>query len=516
MKNILLLLFMPFFLACQESYNFKKLPEGPINHHLIVVARTEEGIKARGFSKALPANTAIFFNVDKEHKKLTANADGSFMFEMPLKDSHAAFGEFTFDVDGKIFQQVYELKDLNASLAAVAQPAFSMLGDVSDISITPTHALILSSAAAQISKIKIDESFILASKNSETILLNPDPQTALFPRALSASGDHALVSLMGTDELALVGLTNGSVLSKSRLKNSDGSLFLFDLLPPLNVKYPMSADGLSPPSTTINRSFAHNPDQVLALGGDIFIASFVNYFQFADKSAGTDSVVGPGVVALLAIENKQIITKSIIVLPFKNPLFFTPQGDDTLWVICSGAFKEIGDKLTSVDAGIALLAFSHDKKTLGLKHQITLKDFVPGKPALVNDKLILPEAYGKRIAILDESSTGVREIKELTFRHPVGFIFATHWHDDVVFLGEERGTLVAFSLREGFFPFPFKEPIALDPKQDKSVIFAPHKMLFRPDELSTKNGYKPGFSGWVLSQLQNKIVPLDLLKVFGP
>src|SRR6185437_7806044 len=104
MKNLLLLFFLLPLFACKQEYKFKDVTEGPIKTQYIVVAKTNQGIKAKGFKDATPPNTEIEFEIDKEHKKITTNADGSFMFEISLSNSNASKGHFSFKVGDKTIQ----------------------------------------------------------------------------------------------------------------------------------------------------------------------------------------------------------------------------------------------------------------------------------------------------------------------------------------------------------------------------------------------------------------------------
>lgn len=511
MKNLLLLfLLLPLF-ACKQEYKFKDVADGPIKTQYIVVAKTNQGIKARGFKDATPPNTEIDFEIEKTHKKITSNADGSFEFEIPLNDSNLTKGQFSFKVGDKTIQQSFAIRDLESALGAVSKEAFDLPGDINDMAVTKSDALLLSLAGARVDVVKLDESFTLSTKNMKTVSLNPTGSSAPVPRSISAKGSNALVTFGGSHELGLVGIDQTSLLFKSLLKKPSGSLYLFDLDPPLSVKNPISADNTSPPSTKISRSFAHTPQEVMALDDHTFIVSFVNYYQFYDPSAKTNAVVGPGIVALVSIENDQIKTQSILLLPYKNPLFFNQAENNSIWVTCVGVYDTKDGKIISTDAGFVQLQLSNDKKSISQKHQIPLKDFIPAQPALVKGTLIVPESYGQRVALFKEDADqALSNVKELKHHRPLLFRFASHWHDDVVFLGEER-SLIAFSLSsEEFFPFPFKGEIILDKKQGSGVAFAPDKMLFRPSEIHA------GFSAFVLSQMQYRIIPLDLLEIFGP
>lgn len=510
------LLLLLFFAGCTKLYEFKAVPDGPINHQLIVLAQNGNKVQARGFAGAVPPNTTIDFTLGAEQRRLQPKSDGSFALEIPLNDSSVHEGHFSFSIGKKTYSQVYSIKDLDHALATLAKPALVIKEQIDDFLIEGDKALLLSSAAAELSQMKLKDSWVLENNEALHRALNPDGKQALLPGAFAVFEDHALVTLSATHELLLVDLKDGRHISKTRLYDEQGSLYLFTLNPALVVKNPLSADDSSPPSTTISHSFAHSPDQALALSSQRFIVSFSNYYQYNDQNAGTDAVLGPAIVAMLDINAQGLVTKSIITLPFKNPVFINKSKSDELWVTCAGVYYNVGSELKSTLAGLVKLETKNDQ--LRIKHQIALHDFVPGRPAFIEDTIILPEAFGKRVAVFKENSTVAMNDLKVAFYGDFRFINATHWHSDVVFLGEAGGSLIAFSLSEGFFPFPFIKPIPLDSEQSSKVAFMPAKIIFRHQERGHgfDQKFSPGFSALVLSQLQSRIIPLDLLGVFGP
>src|SRR5690606_18814001 len=118
---------------------------------------------------------------------------------------------------------------------------------------------------------------------------------------------------------------------------------------------------------------------------------------------------------------------------------------------------------------------------LSISHQIALTDFTPGEPAVVNNKLIVPHAWGNHLAVIDETATamGTENLKTHAYHRPFSFILAKHWHDDVVFLTTHDGNIVAYSISEGFFPFPFTEPMKLNRAQDKRMAINPMQLFIR-------------------------------------
>jgi hypothetical protein len=518
-KSIIALTALLLLASCKDEPKFKILPTGPIKHQLIVMAKTSRGVRARGFRGATPPNTPVFVEVGSHNNKkenTISDAEGRFDVELTLQES-ASVGDLTFSVDSKHYSETYQIKNLPEAIANVAKKPFSTDNELSYVALNGSSAAILSSNAMLISLHNVDETGRLKKKASSTIGLNPNATANLFPRMVASKGNHALVPFSGSGELALLNLSQGSIADKSRLKDKTGNLYLFENNPALTVKIPLSVDGTSESSTSISKSFAHSPEQIIALDDTTYLASFANYYQFADHTKNDLAVVGKGIVALLKIENNKIRSEAIVELPFKNPRYFMVKNETEIWVSCAGAYRDTNtNPITSDDAGLVKLTLSADKTSLSLSNPIALVDFSPGQPALVGSKLVVPLAYGNKIAVLEENATAFtdNDIKPHPFHRPFSFTLASLWHDDLVFLASSDGSLVVYSLNEGYFPFPFIEPLMLNGDQDKRLMPSPEQLIFRFKDYA--KDYQPGFGAWAVIGGQEKIVPLDLLEIFGP
>ncbi|MCA9508852.1 MAG: hypothetical protein KC505_10570, partial [Myxococcales bacterium] len=224
--------------------------------------------------------------------------------------------------------------------------------------------------------------------------------------------------------------------------------------------------------------------------------------------------VGPGIIALIAIENDSFVTRDIIALPFKNPQYFVAQSNSEVWVSCSGSYHDINSNPAKSDnAGLVKIVISAKQK-LSVSSQITMNNFTPAIPTFIDGKLVVPEAWGNRIAVLEVSATSLKKehIKTHSYHRPFALTLAKHWHDDIVFLISADANLIAYSLKDGFFPFPFVEPIKLNKDQNKKVVINPAQLFIR-DYSET---YVPGYNLWALSPVTNQIYPLDLMEIFGP
>lgn len=510
MKHKIFLLAILLITGCSSKV-FKKLPEGPIDHHLIVVAKVNDGIKAKGFSSSTPKNTSIMCTVGEKSGSAVSNADGS--FELTINDLEAKFVDLIFNVDNKDYVVGYEVKDLSERLGQIAHSPFSIGKEIDFLSFIDKKALILSSNAASISIVDISDQWILSDKIKSSVLLNPDGKTNIGARMVEALGDKALVSFSLTHEISLIDTKNNEVLSKTRLKDASGALFTFKNPVTLTVKDAIDADG-SGPKTSISTSFAHSPEAIFAIDDQYFLATFSNYYQFLDND--NDSVVGPGIVALMSIKGGELITHQIELLTYKNPMYFFADDQD-IWITCAGAWhKQSSGIYQSHDAGITKIKLSADKNSFTVGHNISLGDFSPAEPVVVKNKIIIPHSQFNDIAVIDSNASNItaNDMIEAKFPRSFNFSFASLWHDDVVILGDNLGSLVAYSLSEGFFPFPFIEPITIDPKLLPPRL---HKLYFRNRVLKTPIKDMPaGFSAWAVSYNQAKIFPLDFLMVFGP
>lgn len=524
MRTILVGLWALFCLliaSCDKDTSFKTLPEGPINHHLIVLAKQNDKVVARGFSAATPPNTEVYCEVGKTSRKVNSNADGSFFFELTGVDTELAAGEFTFSVGGKIFQQGYQIKDLPQCLKKITKEAFKSDREVSAISFLKDDVAILSSAASVVRMFGIDNYFRPTENPTSSVLLNKDAKTPAYPSMVQSVGNHLVVSLSEIHELALIDPKVDAIAARARVEDDQGKLFRFTIAPPLQVKNALDADESGTATTTISQSSARNPEAIIALDDTHFLASFANYYQYEDDSQGQKSVVGPGVIALFAIENGTLKTKAREVLDFKNPRYFVAKDAEHVWVVAQGAWSNIGKaNVTSSDAGLVRLKIATDKSGFSVEHRIPLNDFTPTIPVLYGGKIILPRYDKSELAIIDENATSVTDAdkKKPKFHRDFGFTFAALWHDDIVFLGDKLGTVVAYSVKDGDFPFPFVEPIIIDKNLDERIGLRSQMLYFRHTALKKdiKVHAPIGFNAWLVSDTHQKIYPMDFLEVFGP
>jgi hypothetical protein len=519
MKRLFFTAVILFFLGCHpEPSTFKKLKSGPIKHHLVVLAKTNASVKVRGFSGATPARTQVYAEVGRVNDRITSNADGSFMLLLNNVDQTVKVAELTFTVTGKPYTEAYDIKDLSYALRSIAKKEMSTDKEIDAIDFVGGKAAILSSQASLVRTFAIDQYFALNNKVDKAILLKPANNVPYFPRSIAGIGSNIIVSLAETHEVGLLDPATERILDTSKVKDNTGQVFRFDIAPPLSVSQPIDADDSGVKNTNIARSVPYQTEALIALNDTDFLASFVNYYQY--EFNGLKSVVGPGVIALFTLDNGVIKTKDRKVLPCKNPRYFSLKDDKTVWVTCVGAYANVGtDALTSTDAGLVRLKLAPDNSSFSIEHHIPLSNFTPEEPAVLGRKIVVPRAENNSLAVLDESAAGLfpADIKEEKSHSKRRFTFASHWHDDVFFLGDASGTLVAFSLSEGYFPFPFIEPIPLNINIDEKIGLRPQKIFFRHKvEKYDITTHKEGFNAWVPSAVHHKIFPLDFLAVFGP
>jgi hypothetical protein len=515
-----LLTLILIFSACIEKYDFKVLPSSNIKHHLIVLAKNSHQVTARGFSGATPPGINVRCQIGDINKSTKSSHDGSFSINLTNIDESSDWGEFTFNIHGQSLKQKYKIKNLSSSLAQVARPPFE--GQVVDaIAFMDQEVAVLSQEAATVSSFEVDEHFqLISQKQKNTILLNMDNIKSLAPRMIERIGKYFIVPLFDTHELALIDPKKNECL-KTRLKDEKNQLYRFIVTPNLVVKNSIDAADQGEKRKIINKTTARNAEAVFALDDRHFLASFVNYYQYADWSnKNYEAIVGPGIIALIAIENGKLITRQVSQVKFKNPQYFFAKKDHSVWLSCSGTWYFASkDTLKSKDAGLIRIDLTPDNSNYSIVQEIPLANFSPAKPALVKNKIIIPRSYSNEIAIIDETAKVINpsQIKKLDFHRDIRFTFASLWHDWIIFLGEAAGALIAYDLNEGFFPFPFIEPIRLNTAIDLKMALAPLEIYFRHqvDKKPLKDHYPTGFNAWVISA-ERTIYPLDFLAVFGP
>ncbi len=157
-------------------------------------------------------------------------------------------------------------------------------------------------------------------------------------------------------EVAFIGKTDEKLKHSAKVQDDLGATFHFNLPTPLTLKNPLDVELNGTPTTNITTSAARNPETLIALDNQNILASFSNYYQFEDDKLAQKAVVGPGVVAIMGMHDGKLKTLARLVLPYKNPRYFLLKDKEQVWVVCSGAFANVGNaNMTSSDAGILRL-----------------------------------------------------------------------------------------------------------------------------------------------------------------
>jgi hypothetical protein len=520
MRMLSLAAFIFMFACAQENEKlpFYELAKGPIRHHLIACLQDQNNIKVRGLAGATPAQTKIILTVLDKSEATLSKPDGSFTITIP--NTIASHGEFSFITKDKTFKQNYRIRALAASsgqksaLDNMVRAKRDIGKEITSLDFTDHEVAILSSQASLLSRYPLDEHWGLANKPT-AILLDYHPITSLGAHMVKYVKDYLLVSLFKTHEVLLVDPRREQTIDRSRLKNSDGKLGWFPVNPPLKIDNALADDFDITPSQ-LTKTTARNTEAIIALDEKYFLASFVNYYQAADGKNKRSAVVGPGVVALFAVDNNRIKMMSSLVTPFKNPSWFVKKDAKTIWVLCSGEWS-YSDQGLLISRNAGLIKLSIDGDLLSISHEIALKDFSPAIPTIVSNKLVIPRSFGADLAIIDEQARAITPKDIIKAPIEAFFTVAVYWHDDIIFVGDAQGKLIAYSMREGFFPFPFSQSIVLDEKISEKAFLSPQQIYFRHQiegyDLATT--HKTGFSAWVLSS-HHLIYLLDFLAVFGP
>lgn len=333
------------------------------------------------------------------------------------------------------------------------------------------YAYIISSQASLLNTYPINQNGTLGEK-SKSLLLGTG-EKAMMPQNIVIHKENTLISFYGTHEIGFM-LKKDKKIRYKKLYDEKNILF--------NAK---------------------TPHAFLFINDNNYFVTFTNYYKFA--TATEKAEVGPGIIAWQEIEANDIKTKSIITLPCQNPTQILAADDNNFWILCTGVWEYKDPIMVSNNAG--LVKIKKDGNKLVIEKTILLNNFSPTGVAIASNHLIIPESWNKRIKTisLEDFSENIHINKDYEFK----FTTIKKWHDDdIVFLGDVDNGLIAFNLKDGFFPFPFVSPI--------NIGQPPQKIIWR-EEIAAGEKAGVDFFGataWVLT-MQNKLVSLDFLQVLG-
>lgn len=491
-------------ICCDQIYQFKNWPDDEINHHLIVLAKTKDGVRLKGFKKSTPKDTSISLVVDDYQENITSLDDGSFDLHININQLIATTGKIIFNIGTKTLTHIYTIKDLNLSIKKVSQKFFATGDEIDAILFNKNTAYILSSNASLLKKYSLDNYWQFMSKPDKVWLLNTDNNIRWGLRDIALINNNMLFSLSNTHEIMLFNIDDEAIKHKSRLKNSQGKLFSMPVNPPLKLDKPLNdEEGVN----IITKSSARNAESILALDDNYFLSSFTNYYQYADNKK--KAKVGLGVLGLLKIVDNNIITVNTLVLPYKNPLQMIKSENDIV-ILCSGVWQFDNNNITTNDSGIVIIEIAND--ILKIKNSIKLTNFAPARFSMIKNHIIVPRLLGSDILVLDKSDLKMdnMQIKAFTYHHPFKFTFAKAFSLDHTIIGDHQGNLIVYSLSEGFLPFPFIAPIPLDPNNDINLF--PLDAYTRQVDASN---HSMGYDFWINTSI-HRLYPLDMGVIFGP
>lgn len=505
MKNIIFSLLI-MNICCDKTSSFKTWPNDEINHHLIVLAKTKEGVRLKGFKKSTPKDTTISLVVDDYEANINSLDDGSFDVHINIDNIKATTGKIIFNIGIKKLTHTYKIKDLDLSIKNISQKPFITGDEIDAILFNNNTAYILSSNASLLKKYSLDNYWQFMTKPDKVWLLNTDNHQRWGLRDIALiNNNNMLFSLSHTHEIMLFNIDDEVIKHKSRLKNSQGQLFSMPVDPPLRLDKPLSdEEGVN----IITKSSARNTESILALDDNYFLSSFTNYYQYADKEK--KAKVGLGVLGLLKILDNKIITIDTLVLPYKNPLQIMKGENNDIVILCSGVWQFAKNHISTNDSGIVVIEIAND--ILKIKNSIKLTDFAPARFSMIKNYIIVPRLLGNDILVLDKSDLKMdnTQIKSLTYHHPLKFTFAQAFSLDHIMIGDHQGSLIIYSLSEGFLPFPFINPIPLD--TNNNINLFPLDAYTRPVDASN---HSMGYDFWINTSI-HRLYPLDMGVIFGP
>lgn len=489
MKKLGILFLIFGFFSCQKEgeIKFKQLPNTPINHHLIAAGIKNDKIIIKGFKNSTPKDTQINITYNKQKINTKSDPEGRFLSEFAYQKDHKKL-DINFVVGQTNYFENYEAKNLANAIKEMVIKDINLEKDITAISIydglDKKHIAVLSSTESSLTSYDLDEFWFIKEPNSSITLGNPN-NGALLPNKVLTNSIFSIINLYNTNEISLLKNDAKKVIYQDKLKD-----------PQKNPYNP-----------------AEKPEDLMAVDDSKFLITFSNYYKVADDK-NPNSDVGPGILALIEIKDDKLITNQIMQLPYKNPQFIIKDNQDnnTFWISCSGPWSYDGPKLKAQDGGLVKIVVRNNN--FSIDHSIKYENFSPSMPAVLENVIAVPESLGQEVIVVNKNHLLLSEGKKFPNPNPSFFTFAKAFYDDLIFLGQSQNGLIVFSVIDGFLPFPFIYPIDL--LKDNNLPIFPQNMILREEYVNDK---RPGvdFRGFLALVLaQNKIIPLDFLKVFGP
>jgi hypothetical protein len=250
-----------------------------------------------------------------------------------------------------------------------------------DLVLSPCGALVTASGDARLDVLARDGSparAVFLGEGSQPGMVDVD------------DGERAVVSLFGSNEVALVSPCDERVLARAEAD----VVVVVD--PPLVLREPTDADGDGTAELTVTRMKPRNPAAVVVADTgaprldaeqDVFV-TFTNIFAFA---LGDDPMLtGPGVLARFHIEGDTLALVGALTLPCENPGGIASDGIAVV-VTCSGRFRAIEGGHERQSAGGVVVV---DPISFVVTDFVELADFSPGSPAFFRGDIVVGNLLG--------------------------------------------------------------------------------------------------------------------------
>lgn len=506
-------------------YSLNQIAPSEINHHLIVVANYESGIRARAFRGAVPPRTRVTLEV--LGYAFTQTADDHGRFDIQLRDvpqNKTLKANFTFSTLDSENQITYRVRDVESALDAIpGVPIATGQNPVRVQTVSKSDgffAMVATSGDAELQTFSLSDEGTLAGAPSSLRFpvdernggANPsDLVYAVFP-------ELALVSLWGQHRVAVVSPWSGEIISYAEARDARGKRPIFPLEHLAILRRPVDALNNGSPTRIVGATVPRNP-QALYVHENFLLVSYGNWLQFAEGS-GKKAKLGPGLVALYQIENGDLRYVDTTRINCQNPGAIRVDEQLRPWIFCAGIYEYGDDKnlhLATSGALIQLKALHTDQK-LEEERVIELKDFSPATPAFINGRFYVGSNMSNEILIIDQDAKSasralVHAVPDAAqdsglLSEAVSAYDAWVWITD---FNADRIIVVDTETNE-INPWPFSHGIPL--KRN------PSKISNGPIALALREG-KPGVdyqgsNAFVALNLSSQMLPINLMHLMGP
>ena len=479
-----------------NPYDYIPLKASTIcQHHLIVVAKDGNKVRARGFTGAVQAGATVKLQANQKQAETTTTTNGRFELTLALTpeelvNTHTA--NLIISTATEILETPYRIRQIDDALAKIPEHHLQT-GSAANSMVIAYHqnrpfGVIAASMAGELHIFPLDRKSANGFLNeTKTLYFLPDETNAPanpYSVALSEDGRRVAVSLQGQHKVALVDIFEQKILNYGEATN------------------------------------AKHPEGLAFIRNNLLVA-FTNLIESGtrDKQAR----YGKGMLVRFIQKDSKLAWAETIELPCQNPTHVLQDAQGQAWVTCSGVFSFLPSKKITLTSPAAFLKIyipgMLEVSGMKIERQIDLGlQFSPGPAVLSGDTIVAGNTIGSNILLISTRSQNIAEGQLLPTEKeesPSFFPYAMAGFGNLIFITDfHRDRLLVLdgeTLQLNSWPFINGLPLSN----------SNHSDFFKGPIVIVQREGRPGidFLGpnmFALHNLSAQLVPLSFLQLMGP